>query len=174
MKGLQKLKGRTATFYVDMGTSTRRVKTKLAAVNYNKWQIKLGNKTMSLSSLSHSMVSKIIRFASKKHSDYDIALFCATWKDKLYIKKVDATQKEILALYVFENYKYNIKNRKLNEMLNSLKTINTVKDTQVYSMHKENLASTLKNLAMNSRQLKSKLYGIIKKYLSDTEVAKEL
>lgn len=172
-KGLQKLKGRSATFYVDIKTATKKIKTKLAAVNYDKWQIKLGSREMSISSLSHSMVSKIIRFASKKHSDYDIALFCATWKDKLYINNADATQKEILALYVFENYKYNIKNRKLNEMLNSLKTINTVKDTQAYAMHKENLASTLKKLAMNSR-LKNRLYSIIRKYFSDTKVAKEL
>lgn len=172
-KGLQKLKGKSATFYLDISTSTRRVKTKLVAVNYDKWQIKLGNRTMPISSLSHSMVSKIIRFASKKHSDYDIALFCATWKDKLYVNNADATQKEILALYVFENYKYNIKNRKLNEMLNSLKTINTVKDTQAYSMHKENLASTLKKLAMNSK-FKSRLYNLIKTYFSGTKVAKEL
>ncbi|MEX2668008.1 hypothetical protein [Candidatus Uabimicrobium amorphum] len=172
-KGLQKLKGKSTTFYFDIKTATKKIKTKITTVDYGKWQVTFGKSKRSLSSLSHGMVSRIIRFASKKHSSYHIALFCSTWKDKLIIKNVETTQKEILALYVFENYKYNIKNRKLNEMLNSLKTINSVKDTQVYSMQKESLASALKNLAKKSK-LKSKLYGIIKKYFSDTKVAKEL
>merc|ERR1711976_944690 len=77
-KGLQKLKGKNTTFYFDIKTATKKIKTKITALDYGKWQVKFGNNNKSISSLSHGMVSRIIRFASKKHSSYHIALFCST------------------------------------------------------------------------------------------------
>ncbi|WP_372369057.1 hypothetical protein [Candidatus Uabimicrobium sp. HlEnr_7] len=172
--GMSKLKGKTTTLYFDIQTKTRSLAAPLANFNYSKWQILLGSRTLSISSLNHKSIAKIIRYKERKHSSFDMALFCCTWKDKLYVQNIEGTEKEILALYVFENYKYNIKRGKLNGMLNSLVTIKSLKDTQVYSIKKEQLASALKNVAARKTKLKNRLYSLIKKYFADTQVARNL